>query len=146
LDHPNLYQYALLNPTANTDPLGLYVGPPPPVPIPVAPVVAAGLFGLAVGTVIEPYVSPYIQTALDYYFGGQSSSGSASGSSSNDDKCDDGPDCEASFASDNAVCRAIGRRSKARAALCYESAVKRYGACKAGDPPDTWPPLITWNN
>lgn len=45
------------------------------------------------------------------------------------------------------VCRAIERRRGARAAaLCYQSANRRYAACLAGTPLDQLPPLDTWNN
>jgi RHS repeat-associated protein len=152
----NLFAYVESDPINNIDPEGLQavsmgvalpsaaaaaaVAPLPipfPIPIPNIPappplvwIGVAGGAGYWVGTQIEPYVSPIIWPYIEKLA----------------DECDDGPDCEESFASDVARCRGIGRRSKARAPACYESAVKRYAACRAGDPPSSWPPLITWNN
>ena len=137
----NPYAYARTNPLRYYDPTGgaaLPVAGPVPIPIPVSipappPVVlvlGAGAAGYALGTLIEPHVTPWLQSK----FG---------------DSCDE-IDCEQRYEEDSSVCRAIGRRpgkrAKQRAALCWASAMNRYAACKRGDPPGTWPPLITWNN
>jgi RHS repeat-associated protein len=151
----NVFAYVESDPINNSDPEGLQAVPmgvalpsaaaaavaplpvpfpiPVPTPIPIPPwlgVPGAAVGGYWVGTQIEPYVSPIIWPLIEKLA----------------DECGDGPDCDASFDSDVSVCRAIGKRSKKRAALCYESALRRYAACKAGDPPGSWPPLIAWNN
>jgi hypothetical protein len=52
--------------------------------------------------------------------------------------------CRDRYAAEIEVCQAIARsRGRRKAALCYESAAARYGACLRGLPV---PPLITWNN
>ena len=60
----------------------------------------------------------------------------------------DGPDCEASFALEVAVCKAPGARggpeNKGKATRCYDAAIRRYEACRAGDHPNDWPPLHGW--
>jgi RHS repeat-associated protein len=152
----NLLSYAESDPINKLDSEGLQAVPmgtalqpfstpiprlPMPFPIPRIPapppliwVAVAGGAGYWVGTQIEPHVSPIIWPYLQRLA----------------DECGDKPDCEAQFATETQVCNAIAKRggagAKRRANLCHESAVKRYGACRAGDPPNTWPPFITWNN
>jgi RHS repeat-associated protein len=156
----NLFAYVESDPINNVDPEGLQAVPmgvalpsaaaaaavaplpiPFPIPIPNIPappplvwVGVAGGAGYWVGTQIEPYVSPIIWPYIEKLA----------------DECGDTPDCEAQYATETQTCNAIARRggpgARRRAALCHESAVRRYGACRAGDPPSTWPPLIIWNN
>ena len=61
---------------------------------------------------------------------------------SDNDNDDERPrDCEAQFQNDLSTCRALGRRSKKRGALCYASAIERKNACLDGRP---LPPLHGW--
>ena len=103
---------------------------------------AVGAIGYGIGTLIEPYARPHIERVLSSI---SDDAVSTPTDAAPPEECER-LDCELSFATDVAVCRAIGKRSKKRAALCYESAINRKGACEKGLPPSDWPPLITWNN
>ena len=71
----NLYAYANGNPVSYTDRSGLYLGPPPVLLLPpppilavAAPLVLAGLGGIAIGTAINYFAEDWIQAKLDQIF------------------------------------------------------------------------------
>lgn len=61
----NLYGYANDNPVNATDPLGLFVTPPPPL----LPLVVAGGVGVGVGTVTATYVTdPLVERLVKWWY------------------------------------------------------------------------------
>jgi hypothetical protein len=131
--------------------LGIETGPGELAVVPAGAVIGAAagaILGAAAGGELGDKLGDSIasqMTGLKWSSNGDGRTGVSSNEGAANDDGDD--TCEKSFESDNAMCEQISAcRGAAKAAECYESAMQRYAACRAGKPVGEWPPLNTWNN